>query len=323
MVRLVFLSLLLSIFSITLAAEEKVEKVASPQKPYSVSMTLDSVLGQGIFVYDEYARDPYFAQTLVIAPSYKWNEIRFGASISASTEHTNANNVTYNHQVFISDLNLSASKALYVFKSAGISLNGNFGINLPLSLASQRATLLFGSKLGLSLSKGWGKFSLSYSLGLKKNFHQYQSPVIRKDDLTDFETYSRVENGGLIGEDLIATGGNNVSYGISNSIAAGYGISDKLSLSFSLAYSLAFKYQTFEKDDETGEYATGNSYRDVLIGGLGLGYQLTDTFSLAAGMNTAQMPKTADQKGFNFPWFNFSRPADNITVFYFDISANF
>lgn len=274
---------------------------------------------------DEYARNPLFMQTFQVAPSYSWEGFNFSLSISASTEYTDSDSATYENQILFSDLMLSVSKSLVDLSKYDMGLTGSLKFGLPTSLVSQMATLYLSATASVSLSKTFFKhLTVSYSLSGKKNFHEYQSPVIKEDDLRDFETYARGGGDELLEKSLTATGRNNVSFSITNSLALSYSFTDTLSLSLSYAYSVGFIYKTFEKDEYTSEYAdTGRAYRDLTIGGIDVSYKINGMFSVSGGVTTAQLPKTADNESFRFPFYNFSELADNMSTFYIDLIVNF
>jgi hypothetical protein len=178
--------------------------------------------------------------------------------------------------------------------------------------------------LSLQVAETLGKFSASYAVSFKKNFNRYTTPTINADDLSDFNTYHRSNGVELLEADIISTGSNNVSFSLSNVFALNYSITEKISTGINFAYSQAWVYRSFDDDELTADNAsTGRSFRDVIMGGIDLSWQINKTFGLSLGVITAQLPKTSDQKGYRFPWFNFSTPADNLSMFFLDINATF
>jgi hypothetical protein len=318
--------LVVSFFTLPLFGTEQIlsETPEKQEKPWGVSLVLNSVLGQGTFVSNEYAKNSLFAQNLSIAPSYKWEQISFNASLGISTEYTKSDTATENNQVFLSDLILGISSPLMDLKEYDASLSGSAKVSLPTSLMSQRQSLYFSASAGISASKNFGPVSLSYTLSGRKNFHQYQTPVLYEEDLRDFDTYYRADGNERLDSHVVSTGENLVSFGFTNGLNVGYAITDKLSASIGFSYSVAFVYQSYEKDEYTSENAkSGRSYKDLIIGTIDLTYQINSMFALSTGILTEQYPKTADTEGYRFPWYNFSTPADNYSMFYLDFSITF
>lgn len=321
-VLLLYFILTLPLLGTETIAEVKEGVGTEQEKPYGISVVLDSSLGQGTFITDDYADNPYFAQTFQLLPSYKFMDVNFGLDISATMEYTDTDSATKNNQILFSDLTLSASKS--VLKSDFGNLAGSLKFNFPTSLASQATTLYFGMAIGLSYSKIFGPFTLTYALSGKKNFNEYTTNVIKKEDLKDFETYGRKGGNEMLSSEVIALGKNNVSYSIANSLSGAYSFNDSLTLSLSFGYSMAFVYKVQEKDEYTSENAeTGRSYRDLISGGIDVSYALNKMFSFSGGISTVQLPKETDTETYRFPWFNFSTPADNLSVFYFDVIVTF
>ncbi|MBN2694491.1 hypothetical protein JXR93_07500 [bacterium] len=318
--------LVVSFLALPLYGTEQIlsETPVKQEKSWGVSLVLDSVLGQGTFVSDEYAKNSLFAQSLSFAPSYKWENISFSASLGLSMEYTKSDTATENNQIFLSDLILGVSSPLLDLKDYDASLAGSVKVSLPTSLASQRQSLYFSASAGVSASKNFGPVSLSYTLSGKKNFHQYQTPVLYDEDLKDFDTYYRKDGNELLDAHVVSTGENLVSFGFTNGLNVGYSITDKLTASIGFSYSVAFVYQVYEEDEYTSQYAkSGRSYRDLIVGTVDLSYQINTMFALSTGILTEQYPKTADTEGYRFPWYNFSTPADNYSMFYLDISITF
>lgn len=293
---------------------------------YSISASLNSTLGQGTFVEDEYARNEMFAQTLSISPSLSWEKFSFGLNMSASLEYTDSDSTTEDKQVMLNDMILSARRPILSQDDHYVNLSGSFSAVLPTSLYSQRASLYTSLKGSLSVSRRVAGFSFSYTFGAKKNFHEYTQPVLREEDLSDFSTYGRIGGAEMVAEGLIASGGNNVSFGFTNVLGVSYKLTQEFSASLSFAYITSFIYKDYDDDDYTSENASSSKdYRDMINGGLRVSYthKKYDFMTVTLGIDTTQPPKSSNNDGFRFPFFDFKSSANNFTSFYLDIAVNF
>jgi hypothetical protein len=230
------------------------------------------------------------------------------------------------HQWYLSDVGLSLSHArLFTIPGVGIGVGGGISMNFPSSLQSRYRDLIFGTRAALRLSKVlFKKLYLSYGFSFFKNFNRYTSPTIRQEDTDDYVVLAHYRGNEQIAGDLISVGGNNTSFGLSNGFLASLNITDKLA--FAVFYSLAhsWTYRSYPDDEFTAEYADGGrAMRDSQSGVIDLSYQFNRQISGSVGVQTMVSPKTSDNKGYVFPFANFSNNYRNNTGIYLSVGARF
>jgi hypothetical protein len=91
-----------------------------------------------------------------------------------------------------------------------------------------------------------------------------------------------------------------------------------------LALQSSWTYLNIPKDQFSAPDAkAGRGQRDRTFGVIDLTYQPWENFGFSLGLSSAQPAKTADNKSFRFPFFDFSSEGNNFTTVYFDIFANY
>lgn len=203
-------------------------------------------------------------------------------------------------------------------------INVSFGLNgvLPTSRAARYQGLYTQLLPNASLSKMFGRVSLSYNLGFFKNFNKYTSATVPRDD---FPQLARPGGAEALG-DYVATGQNLTSYGFRNILGVGVQISDRLSASVSAILFEGYRYYAPKDDQYTGRYAkSGRGRVESLWGIVSVSYALEEsgrTMLSLTSFNVAP-PKTADNKSFRFPFWDFRSLSDNYANVGIELSRSF
>lgn len=225
------------------------------------------------------------------------------------------------------DINFGASWSGVEIKPIGAHFRASASLSLPSSDLSRAAGTIVGTGVSLSISKRFfKKLSLSASLSGGKTFHEAISPV---GDL------SRAGSGNLLfraggeedlGGGLIAIGGLNTEYSL------GTGFNASVSIVKNLRFSARYTMLTFwtyapatNNDDEFrsrfGDAGRGTS--QVVSTAAGFSYSFLDYFNASLGIRTGISPKTADNRSFNFPFWNFQGAAANRSQITIGLGASY
>lgn len=305
-------------------SEEQTEDKSKPRAPFELSATLESSVGQGSFVADEYARNAYAAWGLALLPAYRpLPDLTLWLFLSVAQELTDSDVDGSRQQLLLSDTQLRARYKLLTIPVAeiGVALEGR--LYAPTSLASQFETLVLGTQARVRFTRKLGDFDLRFITAFRKNFHSYESPVLELED-SPSPPPIHVRAGG--NEDLTgaaaAVGGNNVSYSFFNELFATWNATKAWSVGISYGLTTSFTYAGYDVDERSSAYATaGRGQRDLAIGSIFVGYELDDRFSFSGGISTSASPKSADNQSFRFPFYDFESAADNLTTFYVDATV--
>lgn len=289
--------------------------------PMSLSAKLESALGQGSFVADEYARNTLFAWAASFAAAYyPLRGLTLSTFVKLVQELTSSELDSHRQQLFVSDVQLRARQALGTIPAIDTRAAIEARLYLPTSLVSRYETLVAGTQLRFALNRELGPFSLGF-LGLfRKNFHRYQSPVVDGDG--DMPPVF-VRTGGA--EDLrgpsVAIGGNNVSFSMYGLLGLSYAPIEELVLSIYYGLARAYTYNRYERDELTSQNArTGRGKRDTSSAGFEVAYRLDQRFTFSLGVMTAASPKSEDNGSFRFPFYDLESTASNLTLFYLDVT---
>ena len=157
-------------------------------------------------------------------------------------------------------------------------------------------------------------FNLLYSAGLEIFALQVLGPTEIDPELSE----------DLAG-DVVAAGGVNSEFSLLNRITAVFSLPADLSLTFDFAYIQSWSYAWDNDDDLTVANAdTGRNLNDISQAVIDVSWQSpVPNLIISSGVVTAQTPKTANNDGFRFPFFDFIAPNSNSTTFYLDAIASF
>ncbi len=287
---------------------------------FTLSGMLEAALGQGSFVANRYARNPYFIWAASLVPAYYPRpEITLSIYAKLAQELTDSDVDNHPYQPIFADMQLRARYTPPELPVLGISSFVEARAYLPTSRLSLYETLVTGLMARLTLMRSFGPIVLAAGGYYRQNFHRYQSPVVEVSSRVP-SLYARA--GGV--EDLrgstIAIAGNNVSFATQAWLAISYVPLPALSITLLYGVSNAWTYRSYPKDERSSVHAkSGRGQRDTAWGGLDIWYRFTRRLSLSAGVFTAANPKTEDTQSFRFPFYDFNSTASNLTTFYLNL----
>jgi hypothetical protein len=303
----------------TLAAMGQIDRKGVA--PVTLNGKVETGLGQGSFVANPYARNPYFAWGASFVPAYyPIPALTLSVFAKISQEVTDSELDTEPQQVLFYDMQLRCRYALGQIPKLGIDMFAEARLYLPTSLVSRFETLVIAPLGRFSLIRAFGPVVLGYSFMFRKNLHRKQSPELENEDSIPSGYLRGVRPEDPRGPSQAPIGGNNVSFSLSNSFFVSYVPISRLSISLYYGISQAFTYRT-EDDQYTSQYAKERGQRDTGFGGLDVWFRLDKRFSFSAGMYTGASPKTDDNRSFRFPFYDFHSTALNLTTFYLDVTV--
>ncbi|MBM4397861.1 MAG: hypothetical protein FJ087_19525 [Deltaproteobacteria bacterium] len=293
------------------------------KSPFGGIVILEQSLGVGTFVDNQYARTPSYAWLLSLRPRYYFTnklsaELRFDITQELTTSY--GTSTTYKRQVMPSDLLLTVRyHPVYRIPVVGIGISPFVRLGAPTSYESRYRNLYLSTAAGLDLNRLLGPVYLNYTFRTTKNFNRTTVATVT-GPVAVFRQAGAEDLGG--GE--VATGDNNVEWSIFNSLMATFILSDEWSVSLQLAIANSWIYKSYANDALTAEYAKpGRGQRDRTYGTIDVSYQPWEHFGFSLGVSSTQPAKTADNKSFRFPFFDFTSEGNNYTTFYFDVYATY
>lgn len=287
---------------------------------------LEQQLGSGTFVKNEQARMPFYAWLLSLRPRYYFTgqlfaELRLDLRQELTTSYVTK--TTKKRQLMPSDTFLTLKyQNLVKIPWADIGVSPFIRLGAPTSYESQYRNLYLSGAVGFDLTRLIGPVYLTYTFRFTKNFNKYTVATVPADK---DRPVIAVRSGGA--EDLggyVATGANNLSFSVFNSIMASWIISDEWT--FTLQWAVANAWTYFAGPDDllkAPEAKAGRGQRDVMYGIVDLTYQPWPYVGFSLGLSTIQPVKTADNKTIRFPFWDFHTPGDNNSVIYFDVFATY
>lgn len=347
-------------------SDESKEEEEEETKPWSVGVRLGSSIGQGTFVNvsndSEYA-DPNCVDPIVqgcvgdasnafdranlsygINGSYTFKKFSFSTGLTLVQWLTPGGGLNAPNEVRLRDSGLGIGYEGWEIESIGVSFSPSLGLQFPTSKFARVATLILGTSLGLSISKTlFDRLGLSLNLGLSKDFHSSESPLIDQERLDKKLTQEEQANLGdevrpeavvfraeeEVKPGLVAVGGVNTEWGVSTGVSASWAVWDKLRLSASYTISTSWTYAIDDNPDvePQGDFIQGNRGVGQSFGtsiGLSYPYKIKDVrLGFSAGIGTGGYPKTSDNKSFRFPFWNTSGAAANASSVRLGISATY
>lgn len=289
-------------------------------------LLLEQQLGSGTFVKDAQARTPYYAWLLSIRPRYYFTsqlfaELRLDLQQELTTSY--GTKTTKKRQLMPSDTFLTVKYQNVVkIPVADIGVSPFVRIGAPTSYESQFRNLYLSAAAGFDLTRLFGPVFLTYTFRFNKNFNKYTVATVPKD--ADRPVIA-ARSGGA--EDLggsLATGANNTSFSIYNSLMASVILSDEWTFTLQWAIANAWTYFAGPNDlYKAPDAKSGRGQRDVMYGVVDLTYQPWANVGFSLGLSTQQPVKTADNKTIRFPFWDIHTPGENNSVIYLDVFATY
>jgi hypothetical protein len=280
-------------------------------------------------VADGFQRQPYYGWSLDMRPEYRFTKslkLRGRFILSQELSSSYATKDTEKHQLIPSDTYLTVlAQDVVSDPVTGVALTPYMDVIMPTSILSRKMTnMYFALRPGVQFTRlFFNRLYMFYEFRFTKFFNEYTTMTV---DTEDEGTVALVRQGGNedLGSGLVSTGMSNLSFSFFNRIIGSVLITDELAFTLSWAMANGFTYESYPKDELAAEPAKGGrGQRDVMYGIAEVSYAFTPNFSVALGTNTEQTPKTADNKGFRFPWWDFYSGPENVTLIYFDLVGTF
>ena len=304
-------------------------------RPWRLGGGIRMMVGQGTFVSP--ANDTEFADEVhdgsgaynrvsmlfAVNSSYQWNNFEFSGEIGFSQNLTAAGGSTRPYEGRLQDFELGASyggEEGYEIGDTGISVSPSIGMDLPTSTASRTRTMLASLSAGASISRTFfDRLSLSYSLGGSRTFHQHPNPVLDEEEIRGEDDFGsplyRADGTEAVGPGRFAIGQVNTEWGMSHGIGAQVMFSERVMAGANYALQTGWSYPVAGDDEFAHErQCSGRCPGQLSMGGVMVNYLFNENIMINAGLNTRQRPKTADNKSFNFPFWNFNGAARNASM---------
>lgn len=283
-------------------------------------------LGQGTFVANSHARNPYVAWLMTLRPMLMPTKAsRIFVFQSISQELTDTDSDTRNRRVLLSDTLLGGRLTFYTVPRTKTSFNIGLIAQFPTSISSRYQTLRLALRPGLGLTQPIVPgLTLLLRTEFRKNFHAYTSPVGKVDDEGSNVFLGRQGGGEFVGDARISPGGNNISYDFWNRALLSYSFLDGWAANAILIVINGFTYEGYPIDDSSGVGAkAGRGQRDQAYAELSGGYTWGGKYTLGGGVLTQGSLTPADGKGIRFPFFDFSSTAQNLTSLFLRLSITY
>lgn len=305
-------------------------------KKWSLSASVSTRVYQGMFVdlgnTDPSLDSPHAADIsnsfsrwsniYSLSAGYKLGDFRLDVAALASHWMSRAGGMNGPYEFRLQDLVLGATWDGYTVDAIDTHIGVNYALTVPTSAVSQTANQIVGNNLSLSVSRKFmRKLGLSYTL--TGGWTPHTSTVATID--SDVAQIYREDE--IVGNDIAVIGGYNTEFSLSHTLAASVPVWDKLSASASYTYGSYWSYSHSDGDDEytpdVEGLQKGRNYGDGTVATAMLSYPIGKHVKLAGGISTSQRPKTSDNKGFRFPWWNFSGAAANRSSINLSVSGSY
>lgn len=278
-------------------------------------------MGSGTLVTDDYSDNPYLSQELAFFPRFKLTKsMNVRAYWALECEYTDPDSPNGRH-CSPSDTRLSFHhNKLWADPWIDGLVMGSFQVWLPSSYASRFNHTVTNLRLsGTYFARLFkGRLELAYTFSTQKYLPTRKVRGFTADDVGSDEdglAFAHVRSSSAKDGSVGSGGPINDNWMFSNNFYAGFYFTPKLSVSTSFAI---FNYLRFSvPDDELIVLGLSNTgRRDYTFGSLDLSYQLHDHVIVAGGISSLQPAKTADNKSFRFPFWDFVSPSNNFSKFY-------
>lgn len=310
---------------------------ADSASPFGLAVGLSESVGLGTFVANPFARTPTVGTTLTLNPSVRFTlagkKMVAAAKWSGYLEHTKPDNAM-GRSFAPTDVFLTVSlPAVATIPGAGISVSPGVRYTVPVSYESSFASSRGTSGLSVVLARSLYGFDLSYTGAVNKGFFGYTSKVATAKEALLTDDQGRRVIVCREGEQFCGSAGMNTQFSFSNILAVGFNLSSKMSVSATYVLINGFRYAATETIDEFTPRTTdtagnpvakvGRGRADSVWGIVEMNYTLTSSLSVNAGIATVGPPKTADSKGYRFPFFDLLSPASNLTSYSLGVNGTF
>jgi len=282
------------------------QKSPSAKPGLGGSITLDNAVQGSAFYSNAYVNNPAWTTNFLIRPDYSfkigdqalkfqlWQTLSFVSWEDKSTSTT--------RRFDWSDLRVTLSDAkIYEEPNTHIKLNGFLRGSIPLSMASQFASLYTQISLGMGIKKSMYGFDFGLGAGIAKNFNKYttaqyscaqsSNQPVGIDPATGQPIYGFVNGICRPGDTTSTIEAVNISWSWNANGSLAYHFTDKLSLSATLYYLSGYNYPvpfsslSSQIRDSNGNFAAQNvGHVDGFWGITDLNYTITDHWAIDLGL---------------------------------------
>ncbi|MFU8804688.1 MAG: hypothetical protein ACNA8W_12815 [Bradymonadaceae bacterium] len=325
-----------------MALEDELDDVLADEpgeegKAWNVSGLIRTGIGQGTFAQTsndtewegeiESGAGAFNRVNMLFAltPSYSLGDFSFSGTIAVVQWLTAGGGMNAPYETRLQDTSLSAGWSGHTFESSKIRVAPSVTLTLPTSTLSRTQTLIADTSASVGISRNFfERLTLSYGLAGGKSFHQYTTPVVNIERIGMENALYRPGGAEDIEPGRIAIGGYNSEYMVGNSLSAGMRLWGDFSASASYGLYTYWTYRTPDADEFTNERScTGRCTAQITSNVLALSYKVNDWMGLQGRLMTQQPPKTADNKSFRFPFWNFTGAAANYSYLQFAVSGTY
>lgn len=318
----------------TVVAEPEAEAPADEDEddafPVGGTVIYENAVGRGSFLSSAANQRPYWSMWFRVEPHYDVHGVdglrlalRFDLSVDV-IENADSSNTRPN-QPQPGDLRLVASwRDVVEWEPIGLGLTPRVHLAFPTSWASRVTTKVLGLHAGLTTTVApldW--LEVYWSLGFTKNFNLYTNAVLDDGDFSH-PPLARAGGAEAVAEGLTATGSAPTSHSLANELGVSATFLEVLSVGLTWQIVNAWTYANYPIDQWSSPHAVaGRGRLDVMVGTIDVTWEVLDYLSLSVGTTTEQAPKTADNTGFRFPFWDTTNGAANRQVFYLDVTGSF
>ena len=325
-------------------AEEDEE---ADDKPWSVTMTLRSMVGQGTFVSvsndSEFAGDiddgsgAFNRWNLVysITPSYQLGDFNFslnlswvqwlteGGGIRTSSVAGGANRA---REFRFQDVSGSVGWKSYTSRRFDATVTPSLSFRLPGDALSRNDTFRAEIGGGVSVTRTFLEdLTLTAGISASRWFHEFTSPVVDIETIGVDNALYRPGEAEDVTPGRFSIGGYNLQYRVSPTMSASLDLPSSFSTSISYGLHNYYTYSGPDEDDQfSGEHVrAGRGFSQVTATAVAVNYTVNEWVTTTMSLNTLQPPKTNDNKSFRFPFWNFSGPASNYSSISFIVEGTY
>jgi hypothetical protein len=308
------------------------ESGGSLELPLSLALTLGSTTGFQ-------KENPLYVMSFIGTMNYTLPaEVMATLDGGFSKEMTNSDATIMRRETEFSDLGLGFAREIYIIPLVQMQLSFSSRFNFPTSKPSRAQTLYLGWTNGVSVSKSLYGFSLGYSFGFKKNFHEFNTGEIKQKEEGEAadsrgQTFAEAL-GENIGQtpfiivnrsgDLLNTGRANTSYSFINTFMVTYSFIEELSANVTLSVNNGRAYQVedtviYVNDMPQTIEGSDRGERDLFITQIALSYTPWQYLNFSTGIQTITPQLKPDSKGYYNPFF--VNNYDNMSTFFLNLTG--
>ena len=298
------------------ALAQSLGMVVETDRAWQVNASTSMSVGIGAFVADENARRTRVRWGFNFGGNYQIPVIDVNASVGTGFSQWLSRGGGFNEpQEFRwSDTSISFFRPIYTIPVLEVMMMGTLNFTIPTSRASLNSGLITTINPSLVLIRSFGPVTFIYALDYSHNFHTHTSVTY---DPSEVDILSRSNGAESIAGDAVAAGGILNEIALYNVFGTNFRFSD-------FVFALRFGFGDFwtydngtisESDQFTSDYAdVGRGHSQITFGTVRLSYMPIRNFTTTLSLSSQQPWKTADNKSFRFPFFDFESTANNFTT---------